>query len=67
MVLLAGIRTSPPSSKLPTKRKRSSITEHSFHGISTPRKKPGSVTHVFGGTIRYLCLGSFRLFQRLAQ
>src|SRR6266850_5164493 len=36
-----------PSSKRPTKRTRSSITEHSFQGI-TPSPRGGSVTHVSG-------------------
>src|SRR5229473_2078381 len=43
-----------PSSKRPTKRTRSSITEHSFQGItSSPRG--GSVTHV-SGTKCHLCV-----------
>ena len=51
--------TSPmpsPSRRRPTKRTRSSITEHSFHGINTSRKAK-SATHV-SGTKRHLCLGS---------
>src|SRR6266403_24546 len=36
-----------PSSKRPTKRTRSSITEHSFQGI-TPSPRGGSFTHVSG-------------------
>ncbi|MFN9945021.1 MAG: hypothetical protein ACK56I_36690, partial [bacterium] len=31
----------------------------SFHGIDTPAKKAGSVTHV-SGTERHLCLGPFK-------
>src|SRR5262245_38528457 len=46
-----------PSRRRPTKRTRSSITEHSFHGINTSRKAK-SVTHV-SGTFPHLCLGSF--------
>src|SRR5262250_1010637 len=54
-----------PSSNLATNRRRSSITEHSFHGIDTPGAKPGSVTHV-SGTLCYLCLEplTFRLFDQ---
>src|SRR5580700_3961290 len=45
-----------PSSKPPTKRTRSSITEHSFQGIaSSPRG--GSVTYV-SGTNCHPCVGS---------
>src|SRR6266581_7565092 len=45
-----------PSSKRPTKRTRSSITEHSFQGIaSSPRG--GSVTYV-SGTNCHPCVGS---------
>ena len=45
-----------PSSKRPTKRTRSSITEHSFEGIaSSPRG--GGVTYVFG-TNCHPCVGS---------
>jgi hypothetical protein len=36
------------------------MTELSFHGIDTPAKKAGSVTHV-SGTERHLCLGPFIL------
>src|SRR5215468_5545886 len=39
-----------------TNRRRSSITELSFHGIHTLRKKAESVTHV-SGTECHLCLG----------
>ena len=46
-----------PSSNFATNRRRSSITEHSFHGIDTSRSKAESVTHV-SGTFCYLCLGS---------
>src|SRR6266567_7608477 len=45
-----------PSSNLTTNRMRSSITEHSFHGIDTSRSKAESVTYV-SGTPCYLCLG----------
>src|SRR4051812_43986231 len=45
-----------PSSNLATNRRRSSITEHSFHGIDTSRSKAERVTHV-SGTLGYLCLG----------
>src|SRR5262245_61956000 len=48
-----------PSSNLAINRRRSSITEHSFHGIDTPGAKPGSVTHV-SGTPCYLWLGSLK-------
>src|SRR3546814_14135857 len=42
-----------------TNRRRSSITEHSFHGIDTSRQAclSGGVTHV-SGTMCHLCLGS---------
>src|SRR5689334_10957017 len=46
-----------PSSRRATKRRRSSITEHSLHGINTPRQKAKSVTHV-SGTFRHLSLRS---------
>src|SRR5467141_2926887 len=47
-----------PSSKRPTKRTRSSITEHSFQGIaSSPRG--GSVTYV-SGTNCHPCVGSLK-------
>src|SRR5437763_5523154 len=45
-----------PSSNFATNRKRSSITEHSFHGLDTSRSKAESVTYV-SGTPCYLCLG----------
>jgi hypothetical protein len=45
-----------PSKRRATKRRRSSITELSFHGIHTLRKKAESVTHV-SGTNCHLCLG----------
>src|SRR6478609_7841057 len=48
-----------PSSRRATKRRRSSVTEHSFQGISTSRQKAESVTHV-SGTFCHLCLGSLR-------
>ncbi|MEW6598819.1 MAG: hypothetical protein AB1429_15150, partial [Pseudomonadota bacterium] len=41
-------------------RRRSSITEHSFHGIDTSRAKAESVTHV-SGTICHPCLGPLKL------
>src|SRR3954465_3662519 len=37
-----------PSSTRATKRRRSSITELTFHGINTSRQKAKSVTHVSG-------------------
>ncbi|WP_222012498.1 hypothetical protein, partial [Rhizobium bangladeshense] len=40
-----------------TNRRRSSITEVSFHGINTSRQKAKSVTHV-SGTKRHLSLKS---------
>src|ERR1700675_3034647 len=48
-----------PSSKRPTKRTRSSITEHSFQGI-TPSLKGKSVTHV-SGTKCHLCLRPLKI------
>src|ERR1700687_1116215 len=45
-----------PSSNFATNRRRSSITEHSFHGIDTSPSKAESVTHV-SGTFCHLCLG----------
>ena len=46
-----------PSSSLATNRRRSSITEHSFHGIDTsPDARRESVTYV-SGTFCHLCLG----------
>src|ERR1700730_18222059 len=45
-----------PSRSCATNRRRSSTTEHSFHGIHTSRlKKAKSVTHV-SGTNCHLCL-----------
>src|ERR1700676_886702 len=44
-----------PSRSRPTNCRRSSMTEHSFHGINTSRSKAKSVTHV-SGTICHLCL-----------
>src|SRR5262249_11702811 len=44
-----------PSSRRPTKRRSSSITELAFHGINTSRQKAKSVTHV-SGTKCHLCL-----------
>src|SRR5262245_1198912 len=50
-----------PSNRRATKRRRSSITEHSFHGIHTSRlQKAKSVTHV-SGTKCHLCLGPLTL------
>src|SRR5229473_3112550 len=46
-----------PSRTRATKRRRSSITELAFHGISTSRQKAKSVTHV-SGTKCHLCLSS---------
>jgi hypothetical protein len=45
-----------PSSSRATNRRRSSITEHSFHGIHASPGKGETVTHV-SGTICHLCLG----------
>src|SRR3989442_9615931 len=50
-----------PSSNFATNRRRSSITEHSFHGIDTSRSKAESVTHV-SGTFCHLCLGPLTCF-----
>jgi hypothetical protein len=49
---------SSPSSRRATKRRRSSLTELSFHGIHTSRlpQQTKSVTHV-SGTKCHLCLG----------
>src|SRR5271167_1824953 len=44
-----------PSRRRATKRRRSCVTEHSFHGINTSRPKAKSVTHV-SGTVCHLCL-----------
>src|SRR5882724_4618302 len=52
-----------PSSKRPTKRTRSSITEHSFQGI-TPSPRGGSVTHV-SGTNCHPCVRPLTLPQAL--
>src|SRR5438552_18856407 len=52
-----------PSSNFATNRKRSSITEHSFHGIDTSRSKAESVTYV-SGTLCYLCLGPLNAVPR---
>src|ERR1700730_8808650 len=46
-----------PSRWRATKRKRSSITEQSLHGINTSSQKRKSVTYV-SGTFCYLCLRS---------
>src|ERR1700736_2757739 len=48
-----------PSNSRPTNRRRSSMTEQSFHGINTSRPKAKSVTHV-SGTICHLCLRPLR-------
>src|SRR6267143_2098110 len=49
-----------PSSSRDTNRRRSSITEHSFHGIDTSRLEAAeSVTHV-SGTFCHPCLGSLK-------
>jgi len=50
-------RIPPSSSRRETNGSLSSITEHSFHGISLPAKKGKSVTHA-SGTICYLAVGS---------
>src|SRR5580658_885691 len=44
-----------PSRRRATKRRRSCVTEHSFHGINTSRQMAKSVTHV-SGTVCHLCL-----------
>src|SRR5580704_6877780 len=50
-----------PSKSCATNRRRSSTTEHSFHGIHTSRlKKAKSVTHV-SGTNCHLCLRPHKL------
>ena len=54
---------SSPSSKRATNRKRSSITELSFHGINTSCQMTKSVTHV-SGTNRYLSLEPLIPFKR---
>jgi len=46
-----------PFRRRATNRRRSSITELSFHGINTSSQMAKSVTHV-SGTKRHLCLGS---------
>ncbi|HSY06899.1 MAG TPA: hypothetical protein VK820_00005, partial [Steroidobacteraceae bacterium] len=43
-----------PSSNRATKRIRSSIMEHSRHGILGPPKMPKSVTHVLGRSVTYV-------------
>src|SRR5260370_27843042 len=48
-----------PSSSRATNRRRSSITEHSFHGIQASPGKGKGVTHV-SGTICHLCLGPLK-------
>src|SRR5215218_5882450 len=54
-----------PSRSCATNRRRSSITEHSFHGIHTSRfwEKPEGVTHV-SGTNCHPCLGPLTLPRR---
>src|ERR1700731_195312 len=47
-----------PSRSRATNRKRSSTTEHSFHGINTSGQRAKSVTHV-SGTKCHPCLGPF--------
>src|SRR6266446_3599934 len=44
-----------PASRRATNCSLSSITEHSFQGITPSQKTGGSVTHV-SGTMCYLCL-----------
>jgi hypothetical protein len=51
--------TGSPSRTRARKRRRSSMTELSFHCIHTLRKKAESVTHV-SGTNCHLCLGQTR-------
>src|SRR5580693_6764803 len=53
-----------PSRSRATNRKRSSTTEHSFHGINTSRQRAKSVTHV-SGTKCHPCLGPFSVSRRL--
>src|ERR1700687_92693 len=54
-----------PASRRATNCRRSSITEHSFHGITPPPLKKGkSVTYV-SGTICHLCLRSLTLLYDL--
>ena len=48
-----------PSSKRATNCRRSSITEHSFHGIDTSPVSRESVTYV-SGTFWNLCLGPLK-------
>ena len=59
-----GSRNALNSSRRATKRSRSSMTELSFHSISTSRlpKQAKSVTHV-SGTKCHPCLGSFNVVQ----
>src|SRR6267142_4087300 len=51
----------PPASQRATNCRRSSITEHSFHGITPSQKKGESVTYV-SGTIGHLCVGSLIVY-----
>jgi hypothetical protein len=51
-----------PSSNQATKRRRSPITKHSFHGIAISRFETESVTHV-PGTKHYPCLGTINQSQ----
>ena len=53
-----------PSSKRATNRKRSSITELSFHGINTSCQMTKSVTHV-SGTNRHLSLEPLTLLTQM--
>src|SRR6516162_10175135 len=49
-----------PSINRATNRRRSSMTEHSLHGIDTSRQEAKSVTHV-SGTKCHLCLGLLKM------
>ena len=49
-----------PASRRATNCRRSSITEHSFHGITSSLKKGKSVAYV-SGTICYLCLRPLKI------
>src|SRR5215204_2307651 len=55
-----------PSRSCATNRRRSSITEHSFHGIHTSRfwEKAEGVTHV-SGTNCHPCLGPLKSVQEV--
>src|SRR6516162_4529721 len=55
-----------PSSSRATNRRRSSITEHSFHGIHASPANGKGVTHV-SGTICHPCLGPLKSMPVLHQ